>query len=157
MPPVPLRLAQAADLATLNDIAFAAKAHWGYDLKQLQAWRTELEVCPDSLQVRPVFVCEAGGQPAGFVQIATDTLPWEICALWVHPTRMGRGIGKLLLSEARSFAATHGQQELAIDADPNAEGFYLAAGAKVVGAIKAPIKGYSGRIRPQLRLATGLT
>ena len=142
------------DLQALDAIAFAAKAHWGYSPAELLAWRADLTISPESLPTCPVCVAEEDGQAVGFVQVATDRQPWELDALWVHPGHMGRGIGKALLAWAQDFAASRGQLELAIDADPNAEGFYKACGAVLVGSVPAPIVGNSRRVRPQLRLRT---
>lgn len=150
-----LRRGISADIPALETIAFAAKAHWGYSTEQLQAWREDLMVSSESLIARPVCVAEEHGQPVGFVQVATDTRPWELEAMWVHPKHMGKGIGKALLAWAAELAASRGQPELAIDSDPNAEGFYQACGARVVGAVPAPIVGSPKRVRPQLRLRTG--
>lgn len=148
------RLASAADVTTLNAIALAAKSHWGYSPEQLEAWRSQLAVAPESLQSKPVFIAEAHGQAVGFVQVATDTSPWELDALWVLPSHIGKGIGRSLLHQARSFAAAAGQRELAIDADPNAAGFYLAHGARIVGQVHAPIAGQPHRKRPQLTIGS---
>lgn len=149
-----LRLASAADIPELNALAFAAKAHWGYGEEQLEAWRPELEVKAEMLEVRPVFVAEQSGQFAGFVQVATDAVPWEVWGMWVHPSQVGRGVGKALLLQALRYASGANQEELAIDSDPNAEGFYLACGARLVGQVAAPIEGDPQRVRPQLRLST---
>ena len=149
-----LRRGLPEDVAAFDDIALAAKAHWGYTPQQLEAWRGDLRVKPESLSAAPVCVAEEEGHPLGFVQIATDRHPWEVEALWVHPTHMGKGVGKALLDWATQFAAAGGQVELAIDADPNAEGFYMARGARQVGVVAAPIAGNPARVRPQLRLRT---
>jgi ribosomal protein S18 acetylase RimI-like enzyme len=145
---------RAADLPRLNAIAWAAKAHRGYRHEQLEAWRADLEVDPHSLAARPVFVAEREGAAVGFVQLATDTEPWEIRALWIDPAHMRRGIGQALMRHACAVAAAAGQREIAIDADPNALGFYTACGARVVGQVAAPLPGDPGRTRPQLRIAT---
>jgi GNAT superfamily N-acetyltransferase len=155
--PVNLRPGVAADIPALNAIAFAAKAHWGYSAAQLQAWREALTVRAETLAAHPLCVAEDEGQPVGFVQLATDTQPWELSAMWVNPSHMGRGIGRALLAWARQQAAAAGQQELAIDADPNAEGFYQTCGARRVGALAAPVAGDPARLRPQLRLRTVAT
>lgn len=149
------RRAVAADIPALNAIALAAKAHWGYTDEQLRVWRSDLEVQPDSLESRPVFVAEVDGQVAGFVQVATNVQPWEVCAMWVLPSHMGRGLGRSLLARACHFAAAAGQRELSIDSEPNAEGFYRACGAWVVGHVAAPVPGRPQRKRPQLILGTG--
>ena len=96
-----------------------------------------------SITIKPWVNREGGG-----VQ------PWEIWALWVHPNQMRKGVGKSLLGWAKHFAAASGQVELAIDADPNAEAFYRACGARVVGSVAAPITCNPMRVRPQLRLST---
>ncbi len=147
-----LRLGVPADIPVLDAIAIAAKAHWGYSAQQLQSWRTDLSVAADSLKVRPVCLAEEHDQVVAFVQVATDVRPWALWAMWVLPAFMGRGIGTALLAWATDFAAAHGQSEIAIDSDPNAEGFYRARGALVVGSVPAPISGDRQRVRPQLRL-----
>jgi len=43
-----------------------------------------------------------------------------------------------------------------VDADPNAESFYLACGADRCGEVPAPIRGEPGRVRPQLAFVLGL-
>jgi GNAT superfamily N-acetyltransferase len=153
-PHMNLRGGVPADIPSLDTIAFAAKAHWGYAPEQLQAWRDDLLVSEKSLTARPVCVAEENGHPIGFVQVATDTEPWELWAMWVHPAHMGKGVGKKLLAWAKHFAASAGQAELAIDSDPNAAGFYRACGASHVGSVAAPIASNPGRVRPQLRLRT---
>ncbi|WP_186511003.1 GNAT family N-acetyltransferase [Caenimonas sedimenti] len=141
-----------ADIQTLNEIALAAKAHWGYSAEQLRAWKADLTVSAEALAAKPVWVAEENGRPTGFVQVAMDTQPWELEALWVDPGHMGRGVGKALLAWARQQALAGGQSELAIDADPHAEAFYRACGARLVGTVPAPIAGSPERVRPQLRL-----
>lgn len=151
-----IRPAREDDLPVLNIIALAAKAHWGYTRAQLERWRPDLEVRRDQLAHRPVFVAEVDATRtiAGWVQIATDTTPWSLDSLWVHPPQMCRGIGAALIEFARAFAAARGRPELHIDADPNAEPFYLRCGARRVGEVAAPIDGQPARVRPQLRVAT---
>lgn len=147
-----LRGATPGDIPALEAIAWAAKAHWGYSPAQMDAWRHDLQVPADSLGTHPACVAEVGGQPIGFAQLGTDTRPWELAAMWVSPSHMGRGVGKALLAWARAAASAAGQDELAIDADPNAERFYEACGARRVGSVPAPIEGQPRRFRPQLRL-----
>jgi GNAT superfamily N-acetyltransferase len=149
-----LRLATVADIPQLNELALLAKARWGYSAEQLEKWRPELEVAPTSLTLCPVCVAETAGVLLGFAQIATDETPWDLLALWVHPAHMGKGVGKALLAWVRRLAAEAGQPALTIDADPNAEGFYLSCGAQRAGELAAPIAGMPERVRPQLILPT---
>ncbi len=150
-----IRPAAPEEAPVLSRIARAAKAHWGYDPAQLARWDHELTVSPRSLQRAPSFVAENAQGILGFIQVDMDTAPPEIDHLWVDPACMGQGAGRALLRHAQALLAAEGVPELAIDADPNAEGFYLAMGAWRIGLEPAPIAGQSDRVRPQLRLATG--
>lgn len=147
-----LRHGTVADIPVLDAIALEAKAHWGYDAAQLDRWRADLAVNARTLAQRPVCLAERQGQPIGFIQVATDTRPWELWGMWVLPAHMRAGVGTALLAWAEALAASAGQTELAIDADPHAEPFYLARGAQRVGTVAAPIEAEPHRIRPQLRL-----
>lgn len=150
-----LRPACADDIARLDAIAWQAKAHWGYDAAQLEAWADELRTPPGRLRTHPTWVAGFGGHSGpvlGFMQIDPTTTPWELAALWVLPAHMGRGIGRALLQHASVLAADAGQVALHIDADPHAAGFYRACGAVPVGAVAAPLPDAPGRERPQFRL-----
>lgn len=150
-----IREATPADVQALSSIALAAKASWGYSPSQLAAWRAQLVVTPESLSRWFTFVLELEGMVVAFAQVNPEVSPWEFEALWVLPQHMRRGFGRALVAHAAAHAAARGQTALAIDSDPNAEGFYLRCGAEVVGHVPAPIDGSPIRARPQLLLATG--
>jgi hypothetical protein len=67
---------------------------------------------------------------------------------------MGRGVGRTLFERARTLAAEAGADGLAIDADPNAEPFYLHMGARRVGEVRSEVDGQP-RVRPLLHLDLG--
>ena len=150
-----VRPAAPADLDTLNEIALAAKAVWGYAPEVLESWRDELTVSLASLTARPTPVAVADDRIVGFGQLDPGCEPWDLAALWVAPGYMRRGVGRRLLRSLLTVARAAGQRVVRIDADPNAVAFYLACGARVVGQLSAPIPGEPGRLRPQLELTTG--
>jgi len=155
-PHVNIRSALPSEHEALSELAFASKAHWGYVSGQLHDWRSDLTFTPDTISARPTFVAEEEpGALVGVVQLNPSVEPWELDALWVLPSAVGRGVGRTLLRQALLVARQAGRTEVAIDADPNAEGFYLSCGARRVGERAAPIAGQPRRILPQLRLATG--
>ncbi len=154
-PSVRLRLALPSDPPRLSEIALAAKAHWGYEPAQIEAWRDDLGVHSEAVLAGLVCVAEFSGRLIGWIELSSKNAPWAIEGLWVTPEQMRRGVGKALLTWARSQAAQAGQAELLIDADPHAEAFYLAQGARRIGLVPAPIPGQPERMRPQLLLPTG--
>ncbi len=139
MPTLTIRRALAADAPALTAIANAAKAHWGYDAAQLDAWRDELTVTPDSILRFEVHLAEDDAGPVAFYALDASPRRWTLEHFWVHPSSMRAGIGRRMLEHAAEKAAAGGALEILIDADPNAEAFYLANGASRIGSMAAPI------------------
>lgn len=151
---VTLRAARPSDIETLDRIALAAKAHWGYSAGDLARWAPELRTSRQSVLAWPTILVERAGQIAGFAQIDPTRQPWELVSLWVDPAHMGLGLGRRLLGAAVAAAAQAGQRVIHIDSDPHALGFYRACGARLVGTVSAPIAGEPDRVRPQMELST---
>lgn len=153
-----IRAARIENAEVLTRLAGAAKASWGYPEEAMRAWKDALIITSTSITSAPTFVAEPAGREgiiAGFYQLETNENPWSLEHLWVDSEWMRQGIGRALLAHATLFAHSAGIDELAIDADPHAEPFYLSCGAIRVGAIAAPIPGEPDRVRPQLVLRVG--
>lgn len=146
-----IRAARAADATQLTVLANAAKAHWGYSAATLRRWQSELSISTAAIAINPTFVAEES-ELLGFYMLGVSGDSWELEHLWVSPDRMRKGIGKLLVTHAASFVRAHGGKKLNIDADPNAEHFYIACGARRIGEIAAPIDEQPNRVRPILEL-----
>jgi ribosomal protein S18 acetylase RimI-like enzyme len=149
------RTAQPDEAEYLTGLVMQAKAHWGYSAEQLEAWRPSLTVTAEQLGSQPAFVLETE-RVVGFYSLRVAGGTCELDNLWVAPSQVGRGHGRELLAHALNIAREMGLGEIVIDADPNAESFYVHCGATVTGAVPAPIEGQPGRMRPQLRLFTEL-
>jgi GNAT superfamily N-acetyltransferase len=149
------RRAQPDEAEFLTHLVMEAKAHWGYSAEQLEAWRPSLAVTAEQLRSQPAFVLETD-RVVGFYSLRVVGGACELDNLWVIPSEGGRGYGRELLAHAAHVARSMGIREIAIDADPNAENFYVRCGATVTGAVPAPIEGQPGRTRPQLRLSAEL-
>ncbi len=154
MPKVTVRQARPTESGELTRLAYFAKAHWGYAPQDFQAWADELTISAESIETTPTFVIGDGPRIGAVLQLRPASAPWAIECLWVHPDCMRRGFGAALVRHAAAYAASHGQDWLAIDADPNAAAFYLALGADRTGEVPAPVVGDADRVRPQLLLRT---
>lgn len=148
-----IRAARPTEAARLTDIVLTAKAYWGYSERQLQLWRESLTLTEEQVLTQPIFVVEDDGV-VGFYSLKFFDGVCELDNLWVVPTEMGRGYGAALLAHAAEVAKKRGVQQIRIDADPNAEAFYIRCGATVTALIPAPIDEQSARVRPQLLLST---
>ena len=149
-----LRLARPSESEELSALAITAKALWGYSPQQLAGWANQLRISQESIATVPTFVVEEHGRLVGVAQLSQESTRWAIECLWVHPSSIRRGVGKRLLQHVLAYARSHGQTELRVDADPNAEAFYLRLGARRVGEVAAPVLGQPRRIRPQLVVST---
>jgi GNAT superfamily N-acetyltransferase len=129
-----------------------AKARWGYSHAQMEAWRPSLIVTADQLRTHPAFVLETD-RAVGFYSLRIIDGTCELENLWVISSALGRGYGRQLLAHALDVVRGFGLGEVVIDADPNAESFYVHCGATVIGKVPAPIEGQPARFRPQLRLS----
>lgn len=147
------RRALAREAQVLSEIAFKSKAHWPYSPAQLAAWSEDLTVSPSTISTFPTYVVEIESELLGFYVLLPMPKHWRLEHFWVSPTSMGRGIGRALLKHAVGIVGQSGATALEIDADPNAEKFYIACGASTLFSVAAPIEGQPNRERPQMLLS----
>lgn len=145
-----LRTAVPGEAAALSALALRSKAHWGYDAAFLDACRDELTLRDDELAARRTLVAELDGTVVGVGTLEGEPPYGELGMLFVDPAAIGRGVGGALLAALLDRAHDEGFTRLAIDADPNAEAFYLAHGAVRVGEVASG--SVPGRVLPQLAL-----
>ena len=125
--------AQPADAATLTDIAFAAKRHWGYPEKWLESWRDLLTIRPEFVVSHARHILILDGCMIGFYAVSSKGERLELVHLWVLPEAMGRSVGRALFNHCVQHARELGCRELEIESDPHAEGFYRRMGAQRAG------------------------
>ena len=129
------------DADALTRIAFAAKRYWGYPESWIQHWRDGLTITPEFVRNSRVYAAVSGGEPCAFYALTSAGDEQELEHLWVLPGWIGSGVGRLLFEHAVREAARRGASAVAIEADPNAEGFYLKMGARRIGENVYEIEG----------------
>ena len=146
---IALRAAHSNEAGALSRIAFASKAHWGYDADFMAACREELTVSEAHIGERNVLVAERDGVLLGFGGLCAreDGEP-EIWHLFVAPEAMGQGAGRLLTEALIDRARASGAPRLWVESEPNAESFYRACGFHRVG--ETPSGSIAGRSLPLL-------
>lgn len=148
-----IRPARPEEAAFLTALAFRSKAYWGYDIDFMEACRGALTLTSDVVARGVVRVLEAARDVVGFYSLA----PWrgdiELLHFFVDPAAMGNGVGRRLLTDALDRASKLGYRRLLIQADPNAEGFYLKLGAERIGQV--PSEAIAGRELPLLIFQLG--
>ena len=145
-----LRKPELSELSELSGLIMRSKAVHGYDAAFMEACREELTLTPEKIARGPIIVAETDGAPAGVAQIMSHDDEWHIELLFIDPKHMGQGIGRRLMAWAVEEARRLGAKELHIEADPDAEPFYLKMGAERRG--EAPSQSIPGRSLPLLVL-----
>jgi ribosomal protein S18 acetylase RimI-like enzyme len=130
---VVLRPARADEAALLGELALRAKGYWGYDEDFLEKCRAELSLLPEEVRARRITVAVSPEQVLGFYSVDGQPPHGELGNLWVVPESIGTGLGRRLWQHAVDSARAAGFTALRIEAEPHAEGFYRAMGARRVG------------------------
>ncbi|MFE6865510.1 GNAT family N-acetyltransferase [Kitasatospora sp. NPDC057692] len=145
-----IRPARPSEAAALSALALRSKAHWGYDAAFIEACRAELTLPPDRVGPDRAAVAEEDGRVLGFVTLTGAPPEGELGMIFVEPAAIGRGVGRRLMDHLRAEAAALGFERITVEADPNAEPFYLAMGAVRTGTV--PSGSIPGRELPLLTL-----
>lgn len=152
--PILVRAARVDEAELLSALALRSKAYWGYDEAFMASCRAELTVHPGMVEARPTLVAETpDGIVVGYAALDGRPPHGELAALFVDPSAIGSGVGRLLYEHATATARSLGFRRLSIDADPNAEPFYRAMGAVRVGV--TPSGSVPGRALPLMTVALG--
>lgn len=74
----------------------------------------------------------------------------DLYYLFVAPEAIGHGYGKRLWAHAYQMSKAQGFREMVVEADPNAEGFYVNMGMVRYGEHESSVE--KGRMLPLLRI-----
>ena len=136
-----IRRALPNEVDILSQIAFSAKAYWGYPKRWLEIWKPQLTFSPEYFEENESWVVVDGNNPIAFYTLQDKNGNAWIENLWVLPEYIGQGIGKQLFIHAVELARQRGYDALQLEADPNAVGFYEKMGMHRIGERKSEIEG----------------
>ena len=146
-----IRRAEPAEAGILSEIAFDAKAHWGYPARWMEDWRSEFNFPPEFFETNENWMAVVDDAPVAFCTLQEkDGHAW-LEHLWVAPNHIGQGIGKQLFAHAVELSRSRGFTKLRLESDPNAAGFYEKMGMYKIGERRADMDG-TPRILPLMEL-----
>ncbi|KAM3438665.1 hypothetical protein NHJ13734_004068 [Beauveria thailandica] len=175
-----IRRAEPCEAALLTDLALAAKAYWGYSPAFLASARPELTITAADISQHEIHVAtlplnsddddddddrspsieeeeeeEEEKEVVGVFRLTPlqdrRRCDAELSYLWIRPSRIRQGLGRLLWEHAARRAAALGLARLSLDADPHAEAFYVKMGADRC-VDNAPSKSVPGRTLPRFEV-----
>jgi GNAT superfamily N-acetyltransferase len=140
-----IRRAQPAEAQALTELCWRSKAYWGYD-EQFMAWvQAHMGITAEQIAEAWVYVCqEADGRVLGFYHLRRLDSPegaLHLEDLFIEPDAIGKGYGKLLFDHAVALTRELGGDSFTLEADPNAEPFYLKMGCIRTGEHESSIPG----------------
>ena len=147
-----IRPAELDEGPALTELALRAKSHWGYDQAFLEGARGDLSIDENTIHEARIWVLERAGVRLGFYGLIGAAPSGRLEWMFLEPDAIGRGYGRVMWSRAIEQATALGYSELTIESDRNAEPFYLAMGARRIGATPSPVDGAPLPLL-QLRLA----
>ncbi len=153
-PNLELRRARAEDCGPLTELALRSKASNGYGEAFMAACVAELTVDAGSLAAGEVWLAEDDeGRVLGFFDLRIEADLAEAEAFFIAPAAKRRGIGRSLWAHLEARARSLGAGRITIDSDPEAQAFYEAMGALLVG--ESPSASIPGRKLPRLEKRIG--
>jgi GNAT superfamily N-acetyltransferase len=145
-----IRRAEQSDALTLSSLALRSKAHWPYDDEFIRDCADDLKISESRAGSGLLFVGEINDVVIGFYGFECINAEAEMTHLFVDPSFIGKGLGKMLWHHAIDFAKSKGWQSFLIIADPYAsDHFYIPMGARCVGEIPSSVR--PGRKLPLLK------
>ena len=142
-----VRSAQAGEAAGLTALCLRSKAHWGYDAEFMRLCVPSLTVEEEAIAEGRVLVAADGsGRTVGTVSVGRDGCDAELALMFVEPSAIGGGTGRLLFEAAVALARELGYRRMTILADVNAAPFYERMGDRFLR--NEPSDAIPGRVLP---------
>ena len=126
---VVIRAARPQERHALEDLQLRASTHWPTYRAHLAAHPGVVAIPPAQIDDGLVRVAERRGEVAGFAVLLRPVAgACELDGLFVEPSHMGNGVGRLLVEDAERIAAAQGAEWIDVIANPDAVGFYERVG-----------------------------
>ncbi|MED0902060.1 GNAT family N-acetyltransferase [Bacillus cereus] len=142
-----IRKALLSEANELSELALHSKATWNYSEEFILACKEDLTITEEYIKNNFVYVLENDNTKIGFFSFLRNDNALDF--LYMHPSYKGKGYGKILWEFVIEQAEGLGIKSFTIDSDPNAKGFYLKMGAKLIG--ETPSTVFKDRLLPLLK------
>lgn len=128
------------DLDNINHIMCASKAYWGYDESFIDEFMDRFCVTEKCIREYNIYCVYIDAEMRAFYGFKkNDENQDELDLFFLEPVFIGKGVGRRLWQLCIATAKELKIQRFIIQADPNAEGFYLKMGCVNIGKKPSPM------------------
>lgn len=149
---IELSLANVTEAEYLSKLCLESKQYWGYSDAFMTNCIDELSFKATDFDDSIIVTARVKNKICGVAQLRLNikNKDGELVKLFVHPNFISQGVGTVLYHWAMNTARENNIKELLLDADPNAEAFYIGHGAIKIADV--PSASIVGRVIPQLKI-----
>jgi len=134
-------LAKTEDAEILTKIAIKAKSYWNYPEQWTKLWIEDLTITPTYIINNQVVKLIHANKIVGFYSLEYKDTQLHIGHFWILPEYIGKGFGKNAFFDLQRRSLEMNEHVVEVISDPNAEGFYIKLGAKLIRSIETAIIG----------------
>ena len=129
------------DAKDLTELTIRSKSYWNYGKKQIEEWREELTITEKYIDENQIYKLVVDNILVGFYAYqAEGKINIKLNYLFIEPEYIGKGYGKILMTDFLKRIENSEFKKVIVDADPNVEEFYNKLGFQVIGKLKSTIK-----------------
>jgi N-acetylglutamate synthase-like GNAT family acetyltransferase len=133
--------AELTDNEILTSITKKSKAYWGFSEDILKEWEHLLTITKDYIEKNKVYKLVQNEQIIGYYSyFSTDENTIKLDNIFILPEFIGKGFGKILMNDFLKNIKQIGIIKVTLDAEPNAEKFYMTFGFETIGQLESSIK-----------------
>lgn len=120
---------KVSDIPAINAVIKASKSYWPYDPKYVEEALKLLCIDTQWLDnhLGYTIFCD---HVCGFMGVEIHEVQWHLEHLWINPSHIRRGLGRLAVNRLLQEADKAGIHKITLLPDPPAEDFYLKLGAE---------------------------
>ncbi|MFY1045911.1 GNAT family N-acetyltransferase [Chryseobacterium sp. GP-SGM7] len=133
--------ATPSDNEVLTNITKLSKAYWGYSKEQMESWAEDLTITKDYIKKNEVYKLIVEKSVVGYYSyFIEENNHVKLDNLFILPEYVGKGFGKILMTDFLNKIKELKIKNITLEADPNAEKFYERFGFIKTGQIETSIK-----------------
>lgn len=136
------------DTNFLANLEIRSESYWGYSSDFMDRFKEIYLITEEFILDNPTYILKDGETIIGFYGILLNSDEASLEYLFVEPTYIGKGYGKMLWNHALEECKKLGIREFTIITSPDAREFYLKLGATVYSQVDSLIS--KGNKTPKL-------